>query len=507
MPGPHKNSGELAKQQAERTNPLAVVDSTMRAAANMMTFGYADKFAAWMDSTIKGTSQEENLAREKAITALDAKNNPKAVLTGQVAGVVLGPLALKSAYGFVKGAAAGYAGATATASVASTAAGATATEAVHTTARSVGAKVASSAKNAATMVRENPVEATKTVLRMGGRVTGFVAKQVGIVWGSQMVGVGAEIAPKIYADSAEQAVGPEALKVTATDMMPAAINAGVAIGLGVLTRGRSGSLAQVGQGISIMTGVAAAMQGSAQVIASTSSSIQEKDYGNAAQSAGYLGATVAAIAGAARLKNIGMQHVWNHLAENRISYAMAGFSLTPYLKFVGKLTDHKIQMAHMVPQSAPDPAAVELASNAPISPEAPVSTAEVAAGNAPTITATSDKAPAASVRVAHAHAARPRKQAVAKATFLGLDPEAKVGLSVASLPVDAVGQSAVGPEEAVPDFAPAADTAIAAVNTAVLGNALAVPDSAAADGKPTVDPLISVRADNSVQIRPMRHEL
>lgn len=499
MPGPHKNSGELAKQQAERTNPMAVLDSVVRAAANVMTLGYADQLAAWMDSKVNGTSQEENLAREKAITALDARNNPKAVMTGKVAGIVGGPLALKSVYGFGSAFAARYAGVAATAAVASTATGVAATETLHAAARSLGTRVASSVKDGATLVRDTPVEAAKAVVRMGGKVTGFVAKQVAIVEGSKLIGFGADTAPAILGETSAPDVGREALKVGSSGVMSAGINAGVSLALGLLTRGRSGWGAEIGQGISVMTGVTSVMQGSAEVLASTSSAVQEREYGIAAQSAGYVAAAAATIAGVARYKNIGMQNVWNHMAENRITYALAGYASVSYSKFVGQLTHHKIEMAHWSPETQAMVAETGARPSVVSPAEMPVSAApaSVAVAQPPAV----DKQEAHPVTVAHAHAARPRprprRQQMAQGTLLGLDPEAKSGFHVASFPAETVAGSEVVDQIFVaPVVAVAAplapvplvglDGATIAphnVNLTALGNALTEPKSDPTDGQ------------------------
>lgn len=364
MPGPHKNSGELAKQQSERTNPLAVVDSAVRAAANMMTFGYADKFAAWMDSTTKGTSQEENLAREKAITALDAKNNPKAVIAGQVAGVVLGPLALKSAYGFSQAVAAGYAGATVTASVTAMPAvtpitlGERGAGALHSTAKSFGSKVASNVRDGVTMVRERPIDALKVGAQIAGDTMSFVTKQVVLVGGSMGVNWASGVAPVLLADTSAPATDVNALKVDDSVMVRAGGNAGAAVVLGLLSRGRSGWFSEVGKGISLMAGSSAVVQGGFEALASTSAALQEKEYGIAAQSAGYIAAATAV----AQYKQLGLPQIWNYMVNNRTAALLNGVFTGQYLVDsalgIQDAAADKVNLAHVKSGAIPDGMAV-----------------------------------------------------------------------------------------------------------------------------------------------------
>ena len=73
------------------------VDTTMRGAANVLTFGGADHLAAGLDALIEsgGLSEwkpryEANLAQEQARNAYDKAHRPAALASGQVGGALLG---------------------------------------------------------------------------------------------------------------------------------------------------------------------------------------------------------------------------------------------------------------------------------------------------------------------------------------------------------------------------------------------------------------------------------
>ncbi len=78
-----------------RTSILGKIDAGIRAAANFVTFGYADKLDAMMSSG----SYKDNMEKNKAINEFDEANNTAAVRTGQV-----GITAVAAAPGLVKAA-------------------------------------------------------------------------------------------------------------------------------------------------------------------------------------------------------------------------------------------------------------------------------------------------------------------------------------------------------------------------------------------------------------------
>ena len=78
----------------KRQSLMGKIDAGVRSAANFLTFGYADKFDAYMASKTgiggKKDAYEENLAKNEAINALDNEVNREAVVTGKVAGAAIG---------------------------------------------------------------------------------------------------------------------------------------------------------------------------------------------------------------------------------------------------------------------------------------------------------------------------------------------------------------------------------------------------------------------------------
>lgn len=78
----------------KRQSLMGKIDAGMRSAANFLTFGYADKFDAYMASKTgiggKKDAYEENLANNEVINEIDREVNHEAVVAGKVAGAAIG---------------------------------------------------------------------------------------------------------------------------------------------------------------------------------------------------------------------------------------------------------------------------------------------------------------------------------------------------------------------------------------------------------------------------------
>jgi hypothetical protein len=181
MQSPEENNAPATPavpEPAQRRGVLATVDAGVRAFANFVTFGMADKLAAAGDTAIgKGTLQE-NLARQQKITDFDNEHQAGAVAVGEVAGaavtLVTGAAAAKAA---VKGT---VAAAKATAQTARTT---VATGAINAGANAIatGAQVTTAA-----VVRETAKVAAKETLKAGAKV---VTKTAGAASKSATAGV------------------------------------------------------------------------------------------------------------------------------------------------------------------------------------------------------------------------------------------------------------------------------------------------------------------------------
>jgi hypothetical protein len=193
MKSPEENNvpDTPGSETGQRRGVLASVDAGVRAAANFLTFGLADKLAARGDQLVSGGKYEDHLKRQQDITAHDAKHHSGAVAMGQVSAVAVAivPNTVRAglgwagtkALGWVAGRteAAAVAGSTARATVTTAQAGAsTARAAVATTeaaaatsaAGAQSASVASRVGQAAVNVGKATVEAAKHPVAAAGNL-------------------------------------------------------------------------------------------------------------------------------------------------------------------------------------------------------------------------------------------------------------------------------------------------------------------------------------------------
>lgn len=195
-----------------RTSWLGKIDAGMRAAANFVTFGYADKLDAMMSSG----SYKDNMERNKAINDFDEENNTAAVRTGQVGITVVAaaPGLVKAAVGkTIQAGSAAFAKATGRTAAAETAAAGQAARAAAAEAASARAAAEAAAKAAKEATKEAAKAAKPTTL--GGRAKSIAGKAV-------KAGVGFGV-PVVVADTLiESATGERSDKSQTTEEITAA---------------------------------------------------------------------------------------------------------------------------------------------------------------------------------------------------------------------------------------------------------------------------------------------
>ena len=227
-----------APQKPEvQTTLFGKVDAFMRSAANMATFGYADKFAAWADSKVAGGSYQDRLEQQKKITEFDNQNNSGAVTAGQVAGVVGGGLAARSVIGAGKAFVAAYTGAAAaTAAAGGTAATAASAAEGATVTAEAGRALLGAAKDkvvhAASAVKEavtHPVQTAKAAGGLAWRGAKFVAQQGTVIAASVGVDAVTEAVSDAAIGEAHAATGKDALEADKHKLANAGVSGAVAV--------------------------------------------------------------------------------------------------------------------------------------------------------------------------------------------------------------------------------------------------------------------------------------
>lgn len=310
---------------------LLKVDAGMRAAANTVTFGYADKFAAWADSKTRGGTFEQNLEMQKTLTNYDAKNNAGAVFVGQAAGVVATTMIGENIAGAAKAFRAGYTGTTATAAVVTAAGGtsavAPAAEAVTTAVNSAKpflVRAKDMAGNAATKVKEavlHPIETAKATFRVAKTAGKFVAAQGTALIGAAAVEKLAEGTVGNVVGEARAATGVDAVDVDSNKLASAGATGAAALGIAKIASilpetGRRGVAKKIFKNLAMMTGLSGGTAAAVELAASGQVIGEEGRSGNAPVTAGIVAATAATAAGVLNWKQMGVRQAWGVVTQN-----------------------------------------------------------------------------------------------------------------------------------------------------------------------------------------------
>lgn len=407
-----------APQKPEvQTTLLGKVDAFMRSAANTMTFGYADKFAAWADSKVAGGSYQDRLEQQKKITEFDNQNNSGAVTAGQVAGLVGGGLAARSVLGAGKAFVAVPNGITATEGAA-VAAGAGRT--LLGSAKDKVVHAASAVKEAVT----HPVQTAKAAGGLAWKGVKFVAQQGTVIAASVGVDAVTEAVSDAAIGEAHAATGKDALEADKHKLSNAGVSGAVAVGLAVAARGRTGAIATMVKGVASMVGVTAAVGATTEIAAGTAASLEEGEHAAAARSAG-VGITAAAVAAlAVKRGHVDLKSIWNGVTANPLVALATGAQVAGVVVDTAERTEAKLA-------AATKPTVVAAAEALP--EEAPT---VVPPASAP---ASEEVKPVVKQQAPRPHKAPPRhhrepKQTelahAAEGTLVGITPEARVGLQV-----------------------------------------------------------------------------
>lgn len=412
-----------------QTTLFGKVDAFMRSAANTMTFGYADKLAAWMDSKVAGGGYQDRLEQQKKITEFDNQHNSGVVAAGQVAGVVSGGLAARSVLGAGKAFVAAYTGAAAVTAVAGGTAAATATAGGATTATTIS--VAEGATVAAMVVRglakkavRNPAQVVKGAGNLAWNGAKFIAQQATVIGAALGIEEGAKLASESVIGKAEAATGKDALETDKHKLADAGVSGAVAVGLAAAARGRTGVAATMVKGVALMVGIPAAVGATTEIAASTAASLEEGEHAAAARSAGVGVAAVAAAALAVKRGGVDLKSIWNEVTANPLVALATGAQVAEVVVDAAERTEAKLA-------AATKPTVVAAAESLP--EEAPT---VAPPASAPASEAAEPVVKRQAPRPHKASPSRPRKPRktelahAAEGTLVGITPEARVGLQV-----------------------------------------------------------------------------